>query len=493
MPSAAAQQRTLNKKLSQIFRMRGLAVSPDAMQPLYDVLQGDEGWEQTLQAVLHELQRQDLKSGQVDADAIRTAISALRQRVTAKPKLALEVIDAFSMPSARFDKQRKTLVPEHGPPSLHAAASAKAAMHAQRLALVEQRVRRHDIFKPPVLANGVAPKEHLELTGIDALLGRSGVRVVLGLLAEMEDGCFGIEDAHAAVPIDLSEAAVTPGLFTRHAIVLAEGEVLPSGVFKIRQLGFPPPESIQLSNDSLGGFDLLHPSASSPTSVVAAPSTSTAAARGGGGGKAAQIATENAMLIVLSDVWLDSPAVLKNLATLFEGYEFVGKDTVGSGRAAVPRASFFTFVLCGNFTSNAVAAPSAVGSRLKGTFKDLATLLAKTPTLATHAHFVLVAGPDDPTLSTPDVLPRAGLARSLCTDLLQTLGHCELVSSPARIVLCEQTIVVHREELLVKARRACILPPNTEVRRIGIQRAALPCTHTCDTIACFPRCCSDGL
>ena len=241
------------------------------------------------------------------------------------------------------------------------------------------------------------------------------------------------------------------------------------------------------------GFDLLRPSASSPTSVVAAPSTSTAAARGGGGGKAAQIATENAMLIVLSDVWLDSPAVLKNLATLFEGYEFVGKDTVGSGRAAVPRASFFTFVLCGNFTSNAVAAPSAVGSRLKGTFKDLATLLAKTPTLATHAHFVLVAGPDDPTLSTPDVLPRAGLARSLCTDLLQTLGHCELVSSPARIVLCEQTIVVHREELLVKARRACILPPNTEVRRIGIQRAALPCTHTCDTIACFPRCCSDGL
>ena len=32
----ATQQRVLNKKLSQIFRMRGLQVRPDAMQPLYD-------------------------------------------------------------------------------------------------------------------------------------------------------------------------------------------------------------------------------------------------------------------------------------------------------------------------------------------------------------------------------------------------------------------------------------------------------------------------
>ena len=38
----ATQQRVLNKKLSQIFRMRGLQVRPDAMQPLYDVLEGDD-------------------------------------------------------------------------------------------------------------------------------------------------------------------------------------------------------------------------------------------------------------------------------------------------------------------------------------------------------------------------------------------------------------------------------------------------------------------
>ena len=45
MPEAA-ERRALNKRLSQIFRMRGLALRPDAMQPLYDLLHNDEdGWE----------------------------------------------------------------------------------------------------------------------------------------------------------------------------------------------------------------------------------------------------------------------------------------------------------------------------------------------------------------------------------------------------------------------------------------------------------------
>ena len=111
------------------------------------------------------------------------------------------------MPAVRFDKQRRLLVPESAPPTLHAPASAKSSMLALRLAMVEQRVRRHDIFRPPVLQNGVAPKEHLEITGIDALLGRTGVHVVLGMLSEVESGCFALEDVHSSIPNDLSDAA----------------------------------------------------------------------------------------------------------------------------------------------------------------------------------------------------------------------------------------------------------------------------------------------
>jgi DNA polymerase epsilon subunit 2 len=462
MPSVAnnAAQRALNKKLSQVFRMRGLTVKPDAMQPLYDVLQGDEGWESTLQAVLAEVQLQDLKGGHVDATAIRAAVGALRTRTSHKPSLQLQTFDAFSMPAVKYDKQRRVLVAESAPPSLHALAPSKSAMYALRLAMIEQRVRRHEMFKPPVLANGVAPKEYLEITSIDALLGRSGVRVVLGMLAELEEGSFSLEDAHASIPIDLSSALVTEGLFTRHAIVLAEGEVLSSGVFRVRQLGLPPPESIQRSLASLGGLDMLRPAeqSASPSSVMAAP---VAGRLSGAAAKAQQLAEQNAMLIVLSDVWLDSPSVRTQLATVFAGYEQVGASQVGSGRTAVPLASFFTFVLCGNFTSGALAASSAHGSQLRAAFRDLAQLLQQTPTLQKHAHFVLVPGPDDPSIGAPDVLPRAPLSRSSCADVLSALTNCELLSSPARLRLCGQHIVIHREELLVKARRACVLPPET--------------------------------
>ena len=72
------------------------------------------------------------------------------------------------MPALRYDKQRRMLVPETAAQSLHAPASAKSAMHTLRLAMLEGRVRRHPMFKPPVLANGINPKEYLELTGIDA-------------------------------------------------------------------------------------------------------------------------------------------------------------------------------------------------------------------------------------------------------------------------------------------------------------------------------------
>jgi DNA polymerase epsilon subunit 2 len=334
-----------------------------------------------------------------------------------------------------------------------------------RLTMVEQRVRRHHMFKPPVLANGIAPREHLELTGLDALIGRSGVRVVLGVLVELDDGAFALEDAHASIPLDLSAAETTDGLFTRHAVVLAEGEVLPTGVFRVRQLGLPPAESIDTSLASLGSFDALRAAAPSPTSVTAASAAEpSAASRAGSNSRAAALATQNAMLVVLSDVWLDSPTVRDRLAAVFAGYEQVGAQMVGSGRAAVPLATFFAFVLCGNFASSGLAsgAAPAHGAALTTNFRALAALLQAAPTLAKHAHFVLMPGPDDPSVGAADVLPRAPLPAALCGDVLRAANNVHLGSSPCRLVLCGQHVCIQRDETLVKARRACVVPPRTD-------------------------------
>ncbi len=144
---------------------------------------------------------------------------------------------------------------------------------------------------------------------------------------------------------------------------------------------------------------------------------------------------------------------------MLSGYESVGKQTVGSGPAAAPLASFFTFALCGNFASPHLAAATARPSQLKSNFKELARLLARFPTLAKHAHFVLVPGPDDPTVGAADVLPRAQLSASMAAPVSEAVANVTLGTSPTRLLICGQEVVVMREELLVKARRACVLPP----------------------------------
>ena len=461
---ADPKQRLLNKKFSQMFRQRGLTVRPAAMQPLYDVLEGDEAWESTLKELLTEIEKKGTKDGNVDAADVNAAIDKRRTRTVAKPTLPLEVIDAFNMQPLRFDTQRRTFVAETTPPSMFGPADAKAAMYRLRLAMVEQRTRRHAMFKPPVLAQSVQPREYIELTSIDALLGRTGQRVCLGLLVELEEGVFHLEDAHAAIPLDLSGASITTGLFTRYCVVLAEGEVQPSGVFKVRQLGLPPPEPRQCSIESFGAVDPLRAktNSSSPTSIMQPSARGNAVAVGAPAHTSVEVseaALENSMLVVLSDVFLDQPKVLVQLEKLFKGYEDVGTQTVGIGRAATPLASFFTFVLCGNFASRANAAAISTGSKLRQFFKNLASVLAKTPVLARHAHFVLVPGPDDPCLSSNEVLPRASMPRTICTAVLEAVEHCTLASTPCRLVLCGQHIVVHREELLVKMRRQCVISP----------------------------------
>ena len=390
------QQRVLNKKLSQIFRINGLTVRPDAMQPLYDVLEGEPEWESVLNQVLEQVQQQKLKGGCVGREAVETALSSLAARKVQGSTLPFEAVDAFALPPMRFDSTRKALLPAESAP-LHADALAKAALFATRLALVEQRVRRNELFKPPVLAHGAAQKEFLQLTNIDALAGRSGTRVVLGMLTELQEGTIFLEDAHGYVPLDLTEAKSTTGLFTRHSIVLAEGEMTAAGVFRVSVLGLPPMEPRALSIASLGGVDLLRPPA------AAAEHASTVA-----GTDLHPAGAASAMVIVLSDVWLDQPSTLAQLEVLFGGYEAEGAKSVKCGKTPVPVASCFVFVLCGNFSSPAAAAANT--------------------------------------------------------------RRAELLSSPARLVVCGQQVVIAREGLLAKMKRCVVVPPNVEAETSDLHK-----------------------
>ena len=326
MPTA--QQRALNKKLSQIFRMRGLTVRPDAMPLLYDFLETeDENWEAKLQALLAAVQREPLKENAVDGAVIRRALGQVETQSARSTELPLEVIDAFAMTAVRYAAARQAFLPAPTG-SLHGPAESKQTMLALRLHLLEQRLKRNKLFKPPALSHGVASKEHIVLTHLDALLGRKGPRVVLGLLTEKEEGQYHLEDTHSSVPLDLSQAVTHRGFFTRNSALVMEGEVQPSGDFLVATVGLPPHESRAESIAALAGLDLLPPPLGSSKpggmggSVVAkAPPAAVD-----------PMVEQSAMLIVMSDVYLDQATVLEKLADVFAGYEGVGAQMLRCGK-----------------------------------------------------------------------------------------------------------------------------------------------------------------
>ena len=125
---------------------------------------------------------------------------------------------------------------------------------------------------------------------------------LLPLSPQPEEGRYAIEDLSARLPVDLSEAEQTLGMFTQNCVVVAEGELRPDGVFKVAALGMPPPERRAESLQALQGLDFF----------------------GGRVPEERQLLSWEARhaedrIVLLSDVWLDRPEILERLHTVFAG------------------------------------------------------------------------------------------------------------------------------------------------------------------------------
>ena len=128
-------------------------------------------------------------------------------------------------------------------------------MFAQRYALIQQRILRNELFQPKLIvtrgpststsqtknnnnasAAGGGGETHT-LTPVESLLGRSGVRYLLGMIVQVEEGKYYLEDHTAQVPLNFSQASLlTDGFVTENCIVLVEGEAI-DGVLHVHNMG----------------------------------------------------------------------------------------------------------------------------------------------------------------------------------------------------------------------------------------------------------------
>ena len=254
----------------------------------------------------------------------------------------------------------------------------------------------------------------------------------LGIISQLEDGRFFLEDTTGRIPLELPvDAATSAGFFCEGCAVVVEGDVTPARSLRVRALGMPPCEP---RADTLAG----------PAAAVdwfgGRPV--------GGADKAAaaedaQASDPDRRVVLLADVRLDAPGTLDRLASVFAGF----------AAAAGPPP---TFVLMGDFWGGA---PRAAAPARAAAFSALASLTALHPRLRDGADWVFVPGPADAPVAA--ALPLLPLRAADAAPLRSALGpRAHFPSNPARLRVHARDIVVFRSPIAATLRARALLVPN---------------------------------
>lgn len=363
----------------------------------------------------------------------------------------IEVVDAFDVPLVQYDPVRHQWFQQKSTRSVVGNIKSKTQLYEDRFLLIQQRLKRNTLFRPSKWATGAGPAGHsagpgsvgkgdeserdafhgassAELIELKALLGHERQRrFVCGFLTKHEEGQYFIEDLSARLPIDLSGCDTVDGLFTENCVVVAEGELQPSGEFRAVALGLPPAESREDSIDALQGHD-------------------TFGGRPTGQFEEADGAQEDDgdRIVVLSNVHLDDPRVMENLAIVLDGF------------SASPKAPS-AFVLMGNFQTFDANGPRSKLSKLKENFTRLGRLLRGYPRIVSESQIILVPGPKD--IGSGTALPRRGIPLPLVEGLREVVPGVIISSNPCRIRFRGAELALFRSDLQQKLRGLCILPP----------------------------------
>ncbi|KAJ8500607.1 hypothetical protein OPV22_011159 [Ensete ventricosum] len=445
------------KKVQRKFKLRGFTLKVDALEETLAFLaRFPDAEDEYLDLLIDDIDKQSLKSSILDREAIRRVVSLLLNADAAvdpsaastSSRFALRVIDAFVIPRFRYDPIKNVFYEHTGKLHIHGDAGDKAALYRDRYQLLLQRIARDKFFSKPVFASKMTESESCEITPIQSLIGCTGRRWIMGVISQLEEGQFYLEDLSAAVPIDLSNSKITSGFFVENTVVVVEGELLSNGIFQVNTCGFPPLEDRETSLSLLMGLDFFSGEVLSTEENFRLLGLEKKAV--------------NDMFVVLSDVWLDNEETMEKLAVVFDGYESV---------EVVPSL----FILMGNFCSRSCNLAFYSYSNLRMQFAKLGEMIASHPKLREQSRFLFIPGPDDAGPS--KVLPRCALPKYLTEELQKHIPAVIFGSNPCRIKFYTQEIVVFRQDLLYRMRRSCLIPPSTAETSDYFQHLVATITH----------------
>ncbi|XP_027924509.1 DNA polymerase epsilon subunit B [Vigna unguiculata] len=448
---------SMRKKVQRKCKIIGYNLKVDALDEILSFASHFEGNEdEAIDVLLKELEK-SLKSTIIDKETVHRVVSQLLEveadvEDSSDPgtstSSALRVVDAFDFPKYKYDTIRKQFYEHTGTLSIHGEASAKAALYRDRFLLLSQRLSRDQHFSKPAFESEFSHFGSCEISPIQSLVGQTGRKWVMGVISQLEDGHYYLEDLTAAVKINLSSAKITTGLFSENTIVVVEGEMLVEGIFQVLTCGFPPLEDRDKSLKVLAGHDFFCGGTLTKEETIRLEEMEKRAV--------------NDMFVILSDVWLDNEEALTKLETVLDGFESV---------EVVPSL----FVFMGNFCSRPCNLSFHSYSSLRMQFGKLGEMIAARTRLKEQSKFLFIPGPDDAGPST--ALPRCALPKYLTEELQKHIPNAIFSSNPCRVKFYTQEIVFFRQDMLHRMRRSCLMSPSTEETDDLFQHLVATITH----------------
>ncbi|CAF0742937.1 unnamed protein product [Rotaria sordida] len=409
------------------FRLRGLDLKFDASQYLVELASTVPSaslisW---LDQLIDLLTKRNLSSSTVDKTLLTNVVQELRAQLSndSHNEALFSVLNAFSMPKFIYSRSMKKFIEKEIDNDLFGNARTRSEVFWERYDLLSQRTLRHDVFSQVNLASVSTNKvQKYQLKTIEHLLAagsKSEKVVLLGMLSQLHETKYDLQDPTGVISLNLDNATFHPGFYFENCFVLVEGQI-DDGIFNVSGIGLPPPESAQSTRSYFGEINITGNThdQSAKTKIRL---------------KEIEQKSDDAF-VFLSDV-------MERIEQLFDGF------------ADQPP---FAFIFCGNFLSRPTA--NLYINDLSDAFKNFAKLVAKYPDICERAHFIFVPGPQD--RHAPKIYPRAPFPPSINDILKKRIRHLHLATNPVRLQYCTQEIVIFREDLLQKLCRYCIKLPS---------------------------------
>lgn len=436
---------TINQLVKSTFKLHGYNLNVDLTKCIAEILQEieEERHEDFLERILDDLSKRNLdSSSSLNRTVLQDCFKEVNYNKQEEKTELLHVIDAFDAPKSIYCDQSKKLIKltngtkyekDLNSKTLITSAEGKLELFIQRFKIIHQRTLRHELFSPCMLNQNSTSsgKKKFQLKPIEYLLSNTGnmeETIVLGMISQLKEGKFYLEDLTGSLPLSLIETKYHNGIYTEGCFVLAEG-CLVDGIFEVKALGFPPAEVESVTRAYFGNTNYF----GGPMDVSCKSSIALSQAQ----------SSADTMLVFLADVWLDSETVMEKLQSLFIGYSDCPP---------------YAFIMCGNFLSEPKSGLRC--DELANGFKRLANLILQFQNIRERSHFIFVAGPQDPGLI--KIYPRPGILPHSTEYIRKKIPNCHFPSNPCRIQFGSRQIVVFREDLLQKMSRNAIKMPDSE-------------------------------